>query len=200
MFVVYTGFCVRIFYEKYGCLIDLFRNPILFPKRLASSHGAEKPPDISAPKRLTAQKTGKELAVDSNTLIFTLVVIFKTGRTLNPYTHENAPDVVAPACSHSSSKRGLRPYASRYLSADPSGQILRKFKVGRASFRVMDTASGRTQQYYQFSEGDKGWVEVTKLDRNSGQIRGRFDLTLSNSTSQTVHFKRGRFKSKLVQN
>jgi hypothetical protein len=45
----------------------------------------------------------------------------------------------------------------------------------------MDPQTGNTQMSYQFSEADKGWVEVTSLNRTSGKIRGRFEVTLASS-------------------
>lgn len=72
------------------------------------------------------------------------------------------------------------------------------FTVEKSSLHVMNIQTGSTQTYYQFSEGDKGWMKVTKLNRAKGRIQGRFDVTLTSSNGQTIHFKKGQFSSKLI--
>lgn len=69
---------------------------------------------------------------------------------------------------------------------------------GKASLHIMNTQTGSSKTYYPFSEGDKGWIKVTKLNRATGKIQGRFNITLTSSKGETLHFKRGKFNSKLI--
>ncbi|MCX6216874.1 hypothetical protein [Spirosoma sp.] len=72
------------------------------------------------------------------------------------------------------------------------------FTVGRASLQLMNPETGSSQMTYQFSDKDKGHIKITKLDRATGQIRGRFELTLSGTNGQTAHFTRGKFRGKIM--
>ncbi|WP_461133644.1 hypothetical protein [Spirosoma lituiforme] len=46
---------------------------------------------------------------------------------------------------------------------------------------------------YQFLAGDQGWVELVKYNPTTGLIKGRFDLTVTNSKGQSIHLKKGKF-------
>ncbi|GAB3891214.1 hypothetical protein GCM10028803_02800 [Larkinella knui] len=72
------------------------------------------------------------------------------------------------------------------------------FTVAIATLHVMDTQMGSPQKYYQFKQGDKGWVKVTKLNRAAGKVKGQFDVTLTGPDGQSIHLKSGKFSSKLI--
>ena len=71
--------------------------------------------------------------------------------------------------------------------------------VAKASLQLMDTGTGNPQMIYQFSEKDQGQVRVTKLNRITGQVKGRFELTLTGANGQSTRFTRGRFNGKLMR-
>jgi hypothetical protein len=73
------------------------------------------------------------------------------------------------------------------------------FKIGgKATLHILDPEAGRAKMYYEFSEGDQGWVKITKLNRATGNVQGRFDVTLTGVDGQSIHFKKGKFRSRLV--
>ncbi|MPR36354.1 hypothetical protein [Salmonirosea aquatica] len=71
------------------------------------------------------------------------------------------------------------------------------FTVSRASFHVLDTQTRKLQRYYEFTDGDQGWVKVMKLNRTAGKIKGRFEVSLTGIKGQKIRFKRGKFNSLL---
>lgn len=79
-----------------------------------------------------------------------------------------------------------------------TAKLSQSFSVTRSSLLLINSQTGNTHSSYKFLEEDKGWVKVTKLNRTSGKIQGRFELTLTSSSRQTVHFKAGKFSGKLV--
>lgn len=67
--------------------------------------------------------------------------------------------------------------------------------VGRAQLLVEEFS---IKTSYQFSADDRGWFEVVQYNPVTGLIRGKFELTLTNSNGQTIHLKKGKVNGTLI--
>ena len=68
--------------------------------------------------------------------------------------------------------------------------------VGRAQLLVEEFASKTS---YQFLANDRGWFEVVQYNPATGLIKGKFDLTLTNSNRQTIQLKKGKFNTTIIK-
>lgn len=68
--------------------------------------------------------------------------------------------------------------------------------VGRAQLLV-EQFSIKTS--YQFLATDQGWLKVVQYNPVTGLLRGKFDLTLTNSNGQTIQLKKGKFNGTIIK-
>ena len=63
-----------------------------------------------------------------------------------------------------------------------------------ASYILLDGGDVSAGDFY----GQQGWVEVTVHKPTSGQIKGRFEVTLRSSQGEIVRFTKGAFDATLA--